>query len=69
MTIKCPSCSSIDWLSVAHRGRHYVRCLECGQIKLLPVRKPAPEPVPSLAASLVDLFPATDSPIGSVRTT
>ena len=66
VTIKCPSCSSTDWLSVAHGKRHYLRCRECGQIKFLPVRKPASEPVQSLAASLVDLFPAADSPIGSV---
>jgi len=66
LTIKCPSCSSTDWLSVARGERHYLRCLDCGQIKFLPVRNPPSEQGPSILP--VDLFSATDSAIGTVIT-
>jgi hypothetical protein len=62
MDFKCPSCRSTDWLYIGRGERHYVRCLDCGQIRLLLVR-PLP-PVKALltkASTLIDLFPAADA--------
>src|SRR5262249_32545004 len=66
MTVKCPSCSSTDWLFVARGERRYVRCRDCGQIKLLPVRKSPLKSVRSTEAFPTDLFSAADSSVGPV---
>ena len=63
MDFKCPSCRSADWLYIGRGERHYVRCLDCGQIRLLLVR-PLP-PVKALltqaTSALINLFPAADA--------
>ena len=66
MTVKCPSCSSTAWLFIAQGERRYVRCRDCGQIKLLPVRKSRLKAVKATEAFLTDLFPAADNSIESV---
>ena len=59
---KCPRCDGTDWLSVGHGERRYVKCLHCGQIKLLQVRTAALSPTSyaKVGACLLDLFPAAD---------
>jgi Zn ribbon nucleic-acid-binding protein len=59
MGFKCPSCRSCDWLYVGRGERHYVRCIECGQVRLLLVRSLPPTKAKSI---LTGLFPpaATD---------
>lgn len=52
MDFKCPSCRSTDWVYIGRGERHYVRCSDCGQIRLLLVR-----PLPPRMANVIDLLP------------
>jgi len=52
MDFKCPSCSGANYVYIGRGERHYVRCSDCGQIQLLPVRPLLPR-----LANVIDLFP------------
>jgi uncharacterized Zn finger protein len=62
MGFKCPSCRSTDWLYVRRSARHYVRCLDCGQVRLLLIRPlPLRAALAKTATALKTLFPAADA--------
>lgn len=58
---KCPSCRSTDWLYIRREERHYVRCLDCGQVRLLLVRPLPPRALEKATSAFMTLFPAADA--------
>jgi hypothetical protein len=64
MDLTCPSCRGSDWLPVGRGERRYLRCRECGQIRLLLVH---PLPPTNAASIFMNLFPPADASVAQTE--